>query len=234
MYFRNSKKLREIIQQRLELRLGKEDTPFIEEILDEEIEITESSENSTLKLLKIINLQDVENIQRIWKIDIDKGRIIKGFSIKDKYRNSDAVLLIERGHNENKVMLDICLIELKSSLQEAKQEQKKVKLSTFSQAEEKFEHTMNWIYILLPSLHSIDSDYHKQEIFVNFYGIICYNENNVKVDSSNLFKIFPNGGLFDCPTFLDDKDKIQVKFIQNPHKVNNSKDFEVSLKDLLD
>jgi len=74
-------------------------------------------------------------------------------------------------------------------------------------------------------------------IGVVFKGAICYNKCHVDsqiVNRSKLYQLFQNNSsILTGKTILHDKDKIQVKFFQNPCLTHNSQFFEITLKNLL-
>jgi hypothetical protein len=210
---------------------------FIEEIdkMTGSIEVSGSSVgNETLQQIVLTGLDELSSIQKIWKINLEQE--IEGISTKGK--TTEIALLVLHQISENTYRLVCLLIELKSSLQSTIKNHK-IK-NTFQDIEDKFIATMNRIYMLLTiNNHSnIEKGYSTTTIYVVFKGIICYNKLNIKetqvADRCKLYLLFKNGSHhLTCKTILHDKDKIQVKFFQNPHLMNNSQSFEIALKDMM-
>ncbi|GEA28380.1 hypothetical protein MiAbW_02955 [Microcystis aeruginosa NIES-4325] len=140
--------------------------------------------------------------------------------------------------------LQICLVELKASLQA-----KKDKESTLKQIAGKFQSGMNRIYMLLTLNNHANpqKNYQDTEICVHFRGIIFYNRNEIKDSDiakenepdynrgeSTLYKILSQSttsNLLTLETLLEERDKIVVKFIKNTNQNQNY--ITVGLKDLL-
>jgi len=210
---------------------------FIEEIdlMSGSIEVSGSSiGNETLQKIMITGLDELSSIKTIWKINLEQE--IEGISTKGK--TTEMALLVLQEISENTYRLISFLIELKSSLQSTIKNNK-IK-NTFSDIEDKFIATMNRIYMLLTiNNHSnIEKGYSTTTIYVVFKGIICYNKIHIKetqiVSRCKLYQMFKNDSHeLTCKTILHDKDKIQVKFFQNPNLINNPQSFEIAIKDII-
>ena len=247
----NSKK--EIFSLRQEFHQALEKQGFIEEIClsqDEYIEILETN-NSDLKKVVINYLQlsskNDKNIStevdKIWVINLEKE--LPGISASGKTPEK-AILVLQRKVNDaGKILnyhLQICLVELKASLQA-----KKGKESTLKQLAGKFQSGMNRIYMLLTLNNHANpqKNYQDTEIFVHFRGIIFYNRNEIKdsdiakenqrdynSSESTLYKILSQStesNLLTLETLLEERDKIVVRFIKNP----NQNYVTIGLKDSL-
>jgi len=210
---------------------------FIEEIdpMTGSIEVFGSSiGNETLQKVVITGLNEISSIKKIWKIDLEQE--IEGISTKNK--TTEIALLVLQEISENTYRLICVLIELKSSLQSVIKNNK-IK-NTFQDIEDKFIATMNRIYLLLTiNNHSnIEKGYSTATIYVVFKGIICYNKLHLKetqiVNCCKLYQLFKNDfHQLTGKTILHDKDKIQVKFFQNPNLIDNPQFFEIAIKDIM-
>jgi len=249
----NSKK--EIFSLRQEFHQALKKQGFIEEIClsqDEYIEIQETNK-SDLKKVVINHLQlsskNDKNIStevdKIWVINLEKE--LPGISASGKTPEK-AILVLQRKVNDAGKFLNyhlqICLIELKASLQA-----KKDKESTLKQLAGKFQSGMNRIYMLLTlnNYANPQKNYQDTEIFVHFRGIIFYNRNEIKdsdiakenqrdynSSESTLYKILSQStesDLLTLETLLEERDKIVVRFIKNPNQNQNY--VTIGLKDLL-
>ena len=181
----NSKK--EISSLRQEFHQALEKWGFIEEIClsqDACIEIQETKK-SDLKKVVINHLQlsskNDKNIStevdKIWVIDLEKE--LPSIYTSGK-KSEKAILILQRKVDDaGKILnyhLQICLIELKASLQA-----KKDKESTLKQIAGKFQSGMNRIYMLLTLNNHANpqKNYQNAQIFVQFRGIILYNRNEI-------------------------------------------------------
>ncbi len=249
----NSKK--EIFSLRQEFHQALKKQGFIEEIClsqDEYIEIQETNK-SDLKKVVINHLQlsskNDKNIStevdKIWVINLEKE--LPGISASGKTPEK-AILVLQRKVNDAGKFLNyhlqICLVELKASLQA-----KKGKESTLKQLAGKFQSGMNRIYMLLTlnNYANPQKNYQDTEIFVHFRGIIFYNRNEIKdsdiakenqrdynSSESTLYKILSQStesDLLTLETLLEERDKIVVRFIKNPNQNQNY--VTIGLKDLL-
>ena len=249
----NSKK--EIFSLRQEFHQALEKSGFIEEISpsqDAYIEIQETNK-SDLKKVVINHLQlsskNDKNIStevdKIWVINLEKE--LPGISASGKTPEK-AILVLQRKVNDAGKFLNyhlqICLVELKASLQA-----KKGKESTLKQISGKFQSGMNRIYMLLTLNNHANpqKNYQDTEIFVHFRGIIFYNRNEIKdsdiakqndrdynLSESTLYKILSQStesDLLTLETLLEERDKIVVRFIKNPNQNQNY--ITIGLKDLL-
>jgi len=247
----NSKK--EIFSLRQEFHQALERQGFIEEIClsqDEYIEIQETKK-SDLKKVVINHLQlsskNDKNIStevdKIWVIDLEKE--LPSIYTSGK-KSEKAILILQRKVDDaGKILnyhLQICLIELKASLQA-----KKGKESTLKQISGKFQSGMNRIYMLLTLNNHANpqKNYQDTEICVHFRGIIFYNRNEISdiakenerdynSSESTLYKILSQStesNLLTLETLLEERDKIVVRFIQNPNQTQNY--ITIKLEDLL-
>ncbi|NCQ98909.1 MAG: hypothetical protein GPJ11_05525 [Microcystis aeruginosa L211-101] len=249
----NSKK--EIFSLRQEFHQALEKSGFIEEIClsqDEYIEILETKK-SDLKKVVINHLQlsskNDKNIStevdKIWVINLEKE--LPGISASGKTPEKAILVLQRKVDDAGKILnyhLQICLVELKASLQA-----KKDKESTLKQLAGKFQSGMNRIYMLLTlnNYANPQKNYQDTEIFVHFRGIIFYNRNEIKdsdiakenqrdynSSESTLYKILSQStesDLLTLETLLEERDKIVVRFIKNPNQNQNY--VTIGLKDLL-
>jgi hypothetical protein len=247
----NSKK--EIFSLRQEFHQALEKQGFIQEISlsqDEYIEIQETNK-SDLKKVVINHLQlsskNDKNIStevdKIWVINLEKE--IPGISASGKTPEKAILVLQRKVDDAGKILnyhLQICLIELKASLQA-----KKDKESTLKQIAGKFQSGMNRIYMLLTLNNHANpqKNYQNAQIFVQFRGIILYNRNEISdiakeneqdynLSESTLYKILSQptkSDLLTLETLLEERDKIVVRFIQNPNQNQNY--ITIGLKDLL-
>ncbi|REJ49075.1 MAG: hypothetical protein DWQ53_03510 [Microcystis flos-aquae DF17] len=249
----NSKK--EIFYLRQEFHQALEKSGFIEEIClsqDEYIEIQETNKSDLKKV--VINYLQLSSkndknisteVDKIWVINLEKE--LPGISASGKTPEK-AILVLQRKVNDaGKILnyhLQICLVELKASLQA-----KKDKESTLKQLAGKFQSGMNRIYMLLTLNNHANpqKNYQDTEIFVHFRGIIFYNRNEIKdsdiakenqrdynSSESTLYKILSQStesDLLTLETLLEERDKIVVRFIKNPNQNQNY--VTIGLKDLL-
>jgi hypothetical protein len=247
----NSKK--EIFSLRQEFHQALEKQGFIQEISlsqDEYIEIQETNK-SDLKKVVINHLQlsskNDKNIStevdKIWVINLEKE--LPGISASGKTPEKAILVLQRKVDDAGKILnyhLQICLIELKASLQA-----KKDKESTLKQIAGKFQSGMNRIYMLLTLNNHANpqKNYQNAQIFVQFRGIILYNRNEISdiakenerdynLSESTLYKILSQptkSDLLTLETLLEERDKIVVRFIQKPNQNQNY--ITIGLKDLL-
>ncbi|MFM2379580.1 MAG: hypothetical protein RLZZ143_2159 [Cyanobacteriota bacterium] len=247
----NSKK--EIFSLRQEFHQALEKQGFIEEIClsqDEYIQILETNK-SDLKKVVINHLQlsskNDKNIStevdKIWVINLEKE--LPGISASGKTPEKAILVLQRKVDDAGKILnyhLQICLIELKASLQA-----KNDKESTLKQIAGKFQSGMNRIYMLLTLNNHANpqKNYQDTEIYVHFRGIIFYNRNEISdiakenerdynSSESTLYKILSQSttsNLLTLETLLEERDKIVVRFIKNPNQNQNY--VTIGLKDLL-
>ncbi|NCS22206.1 MAG: hypothetical protein GPJ15_21395 [Microcystis aeruginosa G11-06] len=225
----NSKK--EIFSLRQEFHQALEKWDFIQEISlsqDACIEIPETNK-SELKKVVINHLQlsskNDKNIStevdKIWVINLEKE--LPGISASGKTPEK-AILVLQRKVNDaGKILnyhLQICLIELKASLQA-----KKDKESTLKQIAGKFQSGMNRIYMLL----TLNNHANPQK---NYQA--KQNDRDYNLSESTLYKILSQStesDLLTLETLLEERDKIVVRFIKNPNQNQNY--ITIGLKDLL-
>lgn len=249
----NSKK--EIFSLRQKFHQALEKSGFIEEIClsqDAYIEIQETNK-SDLKKVVINHLQlsskNDKNIStevdKIWVINLEKE--LPGISASGKTPEKAILVLQRKVDDAGKILnyhLQICLVELKASLQA-----KKGKESTLKQIAGKFQSGMNRIYMLLTLNNHANpqKNYQNAEICVHFRGIIFYNRNEIKDSDiakenepdynsgeSTLYKILSQSTesyLLTLETLLEERDKIVVRFIKNPNQNQNY--VTIGLKELL-
>jgi hypothetical protein len=236
-----------LIREKLQTALKQ--SGFIEEIdlEDNAIEITGSTQGKGhLQRILITDLEVVSSIKAIWKINLEQE--IEGISTKS--RTTEVALLVLQAY-ESSDRLNILLIELKTSLQAKKLDKGKRKKSTLCDIEDKLRCTMNRIYLLLSvnNHNNFKQSYSGTTIYVDFKGVIFYNQDKTKIeDSCELYKLFKqakrnlrleNFYLLECQTLLSHRDKIQVKFIENPcfkkHNPSNEEkeSFDLTIKKLI-
>jgi hypothetical protein len=249
----NSKK--EISLLRQEFHQALEQQGFIQEIFlsqDGYIEIQETKKSDLKKVvinhlkLSFKNDKNISTeVDKIWVIDLEKE--LPGISASGKTPEKAILVLQRKVDDAGKILnyhLQICLIELKASLQT-----KKGKESTLKQIVGKFQSGMNRIYMLLTLNNHANPQkpYQNTQIFVQFRGIIFYNRHNIKDSDiakendrdynsgeSTLYKILSNppaSNLLTLETLLEERDKIVIKFIPNPDQTQDSMD--IKLEDLL-
>ncbi|MDJ0524913.1 MAG: hypothetical protein PX634_06210 [Microcystis sp. M53600_WE12] len=249
----NSKK--EIFSLRQEFHQALEKQGFIEEISpsqDEYIEILETNKSDLKKVvinhLKLSSKNDKNistEVDKIWVINLEKE--LPGISASGKTPEKAILVLQRKVDDAGKILnyhLQICLVELKASLQA-----KKDKESTLKQLAGKFQSGMNRIYMLLTlnNYANPQKNYQDTEIFVHFRGIIFYNRNEIKdsdiakenqrdynSSESTLYKILSQStesDLLTLETLLEERDKIVVRFIKNPNQTQNY--ITIGLEDLL-
>lgn len=249
----NSKK--EIFSLRQEFHQALKKQGFIEEIClsqDEYIEIQETNKSDLKKV--VINYLQLSSkndknisteVDKIWVINLEKE--LPGISASGKTPEKAILVLQRKVDDAGKILnyhLQICLVELKASLQA-----KKDKESTLKQLAGKFQSGMNRIYMLLTlnNYANPQKNYQDTEIFVHFRGIIFYNRNEIKdsdiakenqrdynSSESTLYKILSQStesDLLTLETLLEERDKIVVRFIKNPNQNQNY--VTIGLKDLL-
>ncbi|MDJ0539650.1 MAG: hypothetical protein PX481_13380 [Microcystis sp. M53603_WE2] len=183
----NSKK--EIFSLRQEFHQALEKQGFIEEISpsqDEYIEILETNKSDLKKVvinhLKLSSKNDKNistEVDKIWVINLEKE--LPGISASGKTPEKAILVLQRKVDDGGKILnyhLQICLIELKASLQA-----KKDKESTLKQIAGKFQSGMNRIYMLLTLNNHANpqKNYQDTEICVHFRGIIFYSRGDRKV-----------------------------------------------------
>ncbi|OAD22710.1 hypothetical protein THIOM_001476 [Candidatus Thiomargarita nelsonii] len=222
---------------------------FIEQIDLENIsiEISGSTQGQGhLQRIFITDLETISSIKEIWKINLEQD--IEGISTKS--RTTEVALLMLQAY-QSTYRLNVVLIELKTSLQAKKLDKGKRKKSTLCDIEDKYRCTMNRLYMLLTiNNHSnVKKAYGGTTIYIDFKGIIFYNQDKTKIsDSCELYQLFKqakesqalsNYRLLECQTILSHRDKIQVKFLENPfikkHNPSNEEreSFEISIKELI-
>ena len=247
----NSKK--EIFSLRQEFHQALEKQGFIEEISptqDEYIEIQETKQTDLKKVvinhLQLSSKHDKNistEVDKIWVINLEKE--LPGISASGKTPEKAILVLQRKVDDGGKILnyhLQICLIELKASLQA-----KKDKESTLKQIAGKFQSGMNRIYMLLTLNNHANpqKNYQNAKIFVQFRGIIFYNRNEISdiakenerdynSSESTLYKILSQStesNLLTLETLLEERDKIVVRFIQNSNQNQNY--ITIGLKNLL-
>jgi ferredoxin-fold anticodon binding domain-containing protein len=223
---------------------------LIEEIdFDEDfIEIwgSDTKGKGKLQTIRITGLELLSSsiIRKIWKVNLENQ--IPGISTSGKTTEVALVVLQDR---DPALVLNIVLIELKTSLQLVEEKNKKSK-NTFQDLEDKLIGTLNRMYMLLTiNNHGTFKAYEEKKIVLEFRGIVCYNDEAIKLPdsfllgSSSLYQLFKTAkgkeyGIWDCETICG-KEKIKVKFIKNPRlgKTQASEvdreSFEISVKEVL-
>jgi hypothetical protein len=191
-----------------------------------------STGTNHLQKIVVTDLAKIEGLKEVRKIYLEKE--IKGISTKDKSPEEAILVLIEK---QETYVLEIILVELKTSLVDEKPAEKgrKKEDSTITQTQNKFQHSLNRLYMLL-NFFDYPKIYTDKNILVKFNALLAYNsDKSTKDDHSELYKIFKgitHHPILTCETLLSQNDKIQVKFIPNPDKATHPNAFEVSLKDL--
>ncbi|SKB14477.1 conserved hypothetical protein [Planktothrix sp. PCC 11201] len=189
---------------------------------DDSIEIIETRGSATLKKVSIreLDFKDKKSrIETIWKINLEKN--IPGISTQGK--TAEVALIILQKYETGDYKLNVCLIEMKSSLQPrtVKKGESKPKPSSLTDIKEKIQCNMNQMYMLM-SLNNHQNPrkgYSGVSIHIDFKGIIIFNKNEISSDDdsndSDLYKILTSDNraeLFTVRTILNDKDKITMKF----------------------
>ena len=203
-----------IIRKEFQKALTKEG--FVEDLLDEEeIEITETNQNTGNNKITIQNL-DNEIIKGIWKVNLEME--ISGISSKNTSKTVECALLVlthQEGHSIYN--LNIILIELKTNLTDSKVEGIKTIPSRLQDCEEKFAASMSRLYMLLSlNEHQNNSNYNSLTIKVNFIGLVSYKQDAMtKDDGTQLYQILhkmAKNNFLTCKTIMTDQDKIKVCF----------------------
>lgn len=193
------------IRSRVQRRLSEHGVGFIEEIIEDELEVLESGD-ATLKRVVINNLQK-HNFKKIWRINLEKR--VQGLATSNKTTEIALLTLSD-------TTLVAYFIEMKSVIQdEVKRGRKRFILSDIHS---KFEDSISrFCYLLLINTHPL-IEY--EGIDVKFKGIVFYDrvgDIEKGANSHQMYKIFrkqKGEGQIKCETFLDDF-KIRVKFIKN-------------------
>lgn len=203
-----------IIRKEFQEALTKEG--FIEDLLGEnEVEITESNPDAGNNKITIQDLNN-EIVKGIWKVNLEME--IAGISSKNTSKTVECALLVlthQEGHSIYN--LHIILIELKTTLTDAKNEGAKIKISRLQDYEEKFTATMNRLYMLLSlNEHRNDKYYQHLTIKVNFIGLASYKQDEMtRDDGTQLYKILHNtaeNNILTCKTIMSYQDKIKIYF----------------------
>jgi hypothetical protein len=223
-------------------KTGKEYQPLIEEVSleDESIEIEEKEKSATLRKVSIHDLKfqdDKSAIEAIWRVNLETS--IPGISTQGK--TAEVALMILRRYEAKNYRLNVCLIEMKSSLQPRRDEEKDgkitIKPSSLTDIKEKIECSMNRMYMLMSlNNHQNRKGYSGVNIDIKFKGIIIFNRHKLSSsDDSDLYKIFispKKSRLLTVHTILGDLNKIEIKFF--PRENNQSEEHRIlQLSDLL-
>lgn len=232
---------------------GEKSQPLIEEVSleDESIEIEDKNsskikgKNSFPKLKKLsiheLNFQDKKSvIEAIWRVNLEL--LIPGISTQGK--TVEVALMILQKFETGDYTLNVCLIEMKSSLQPRREEEKDGKItiepSSLTDIKEKIECSMNRMYMLMSlNNHQNRKGYSGVNIDIKFKGIIIFNRHKLSSsDDSDLYKIFispektKKSRLLTVHTILGDLNKIEIKFF--PRENNQSEEHRIlQLSDLL-
>lgn len=221
---------------RKELQKALTNLKFIEDIFgDSELFVKEVNHDTkeVIQTIKITNL-DLDEVCGLWRVNLETE--IAGISTKDYFKTPEIALLVLIKENEDNYHLDIILIELKSSLQDAKlkkssnlKSKPKFQVSTLTDCEEKFENATNRLYLLL-SLNEVrnHTTYQNKSISIDFKGVVFYKKSKIKKDdNTQLYQIFTGNSLdkkFMFKSILDSNEKIKIKFENRP---------EITLEELL-
>lgn len=222
---------------------GEKSQPLIEEVSleDESIEIEEKNsskikeKNSSPNLKKVsihkLNFKDKKSvIKAIWRVNLEL--LIPGISTQGK--TVEVALMILQKFETGDYTLNVCLIEMKSSLQPRKVKKKDgkdiiepsslkdiIEPSSLTEIKEKIVCSMNRMYMLMSlNNHQNRKAYSGVNINIAFKGIIIFNDINklLSDDDSGLYKIListettKKSRLLTVHTILGDSNKIEIKF----------------------
>ncbi len=202
-------------------------TKFIEEIVDfsQSILIKEDGKSASLTKVEIdISNAKTLGIEKIWRVNLEKELV--GISTKSYFRTPEVGLLFLQKKNENKYLLHVILVEMKSSLTDSEIKKNSDKTTSHKKGEletipEKFQAGMNRMYLYL-AIKKV-TGFEKNNIFVDFQGLIFYAKNKIsKASESQLYPILKNNpqkGLLTVESILDSQDKIKVCFF-NQHSIS--------------
>ncbi len=208
------------------------------------IEISENGKRAKLKSVIINNIWGNTEITKIWRVNLEE--LNKGshdsISGKEDSTTEIALIILSQPSQKNYHQMNIYLIELKTSLD----------CTRIKDIVRKFKSSMNRTYLLLTLNDHENSSkgYANQKIKVNFKGIIFYNDDNVNENQRQYLELNPTEKdlikilkksttetLLEIPTFLKERDKIEVKFFKNKYQDPNSYDtediIEVTLEELI-
>lgn len=205
---------------------------------DDSIEIIETSRTATLKKVCIrdLNFKNKKlSIDTIWKINLERD--IPGISTKG--RTAEMALIILQKYETGGYRLNVCLIEMKSSLQPGrsiknkkdgkdKDGKDKFKDNSLIEIGEKIKCSMNRMYMLMSlNNHQIPSKkvyshYSEANIDIYFKGIIIFDRNELSPD----FDVFNSTEL---SVITDDYKRILCKSL---YEILNSHD-RAGLVDIL-
>ncbi|MEB3120363.1 MAG: hypothetical protein VKL41_03975 [Snowella sp.] len=212
---------------------------------EDKIKIIEDKHTGSDKLKTVIinnfntgKIPETMRIEKIWQVNLEM--IIQtdklGLSVPQQPSTSECVLIILTKSEQNEYYnMNICLIELKTN----------INLNILQQLIKKIRSNMNIMYLFLTlNNHSNpDKGYENKTIKINFKGIIFHNKTTInenkgkipvdptEIDLLKIIKGNCENNLLQVSTFLNEKDKIEIKFFKNPNK--DTDEMEVSIQDLI-
>jgi hypothetical protein len=214
-------------------------------LYEDEIRITEHKNTDANKLktviinnLKVGRISEVIRIEKIWQVNLEtiiqENKLGLGVSQQSSTCECVLIILTKSEQNEHHNM-NICLIELKTN----------INLSIIEQLIKKIRSNMNIMYLFLTlNNHSNpDKGYEDKTIKINFKGIIFHNKTTInenkgkslvdltEIDLLNIIKGNCENNLLQVSTFLNEKDKIEIKFFKNPNE--NTDEMEVGIQKLI-
>jgi hypothetical protein len=188
-----------------------------------------------LKKVVITHVYDSNHIEKIWIVNLEKN--IPGISGSGS-RTERAILVLQR-RTESKYVLNVILVELKTDLKKRK------KGNSIQQIAKKLRDSMNYMYLLLTlNNHQIpQKDYINKSIELSFKGIVFYNRSQIKEndltenDEKELYQILhrsKNPPTMTCETIINQRDKIEVIFVQNPGQQGEEmEEMSITLLDII-
>jgi hypothetical protein len=215
-------------------------------LYEDEIRVTEHKNIDATKLktviinnLKVGRISETIRIEKIWQVNLET--IIQenklGLGVSQQSSTCECVLIIltksdqDQHHNMN-----ICLVELKTN----------IGLKILEPLIKKIRSNMNAMYLFLTlnNHKNPDKGYEEKEIKVNFKGMIFYNKTTINeiqdkdptdLTERDLLKILLKRNSEDNPleikTFLNEKDKVGIRFFKNPNE--DTDEMEISIQDLI-
>ncbi|HAN75999.1 MAG TPA: hypothetical protein DCQ51_19030 [Planktothrix sp. UBA8407] len=166
---------------------------------DDSIEIIETGKKAKLKnvSIRILDFKDKKSsIEAIWRVNLEIP--IPGISTQGK--TVEMALIISQKYETGDYCLNVCLIEMKSSLQprrineNAKNDKdvKDVKENSLIEIVQKIQCSMNRMYMLMSlNNHQNRKGYSGVNIHIEFKGIIIFNENELIASDFNNSDVDP-------------------------------------------
>jgi hypothetical protein len=220
-------------------------------LYEDEITIIEPKNTDDNKLKTVIinslntdKISETIRIEKIWRVNLEN--IIQenklGLGVSQQSSTCECVLIILTKSDQDKhYNMNIFLIELKNNINNSDN------LRVFKKLVGKISSNMNIMYLFLTlnNHNNPDKGYEGKDIKINFKGIIFYNKAIINgnqdqsptelITERDLLKILlENNSQYNplvIKTFLNDKDKIGIKFFKNPNE--DTDEMEISIQDLI-